>query len=179
MTREVKQTRRRAIESKVFLHFGAMQFVQFFKQVISVRKKTLEKTNAVASRHIRREKANFRLTSISPHVRKFKTGFWIPRPGFRIQGIGFRIPCHRNLDSEIPMVCGIPGILSWISESNAQYFSSTSKNFPDFGFQKQEFLGSRNPDSLTWGDLSLTLGDLSLKRPVHKLSSWFISLTFG
>ena len=30
-------------------------------------------------------------------------GFWIPRRGFQIPGIGFRIHCQKNLDSGSPL----------------------------------------------------------------------------
>ena len=97
------------------------------------------------SRYIRREKDNFRLTSVSPHVRKFKTRFWTPSHGFRILGTGFWIPCHWNLDSGFQWFAEFR--VSWaefrslthkISVPQAQIFLiwvSKSKNFSDPGIR--------------------------------------------
>ena len=60
-------------------------------------------------------------------------GFWIPYGGFRI-----------------PIINEIPNSWSCIPDSKAQVFpNSTSKNFMDSGYQKREFPGFSNLDSLT------------------------------
>ena len=134
------------------------------------------------SRYIRREKANFLLTSVSPHVRKFKTGFWTPRHGFRIPGTGFWIPCHWNLDSGFQWFAEFRVPRAELRNPKAIILDSTSKNLPHCRFQKQEFVRFRNPDSLTWGDLSftwrdlwLTWGDLSFTRGDLSLKTLCIS----
>ena len=75
-------------------------------------------------------------------------GFWIPRHGLRIPGTGF-IPCQWDLVFEFQSIMGFR--ITWavfrIPESRIP--DSTSKIFPDSGFQKQKFIGFRNPDSLT------------------------------
>ena len=75
--------------------------------------------------------------------------------GFRIPGAVFRIPKSKIPDSSYwfpvfvsgtwildSIVSGILDSLSCILDSKAH----------DSGFHKQNFLGFRNPDSLTWGD---------------------------
>ena len=52
-----------------------------------------------------------------------------------------------ELKFRIPIVSGIPDSLNCILDSKAL----------DSGFHKQKFPRFRNPDSLTWGDLSCLL----------------------
>ena len=65
-------------------------------------------------------------------------GFWIPCCGFRIPGTGLRIFTSRTW---------IPDSLNCIPDSKAL----------DSEFHKQKSARFRNPDSLTWGDLSCLL----------------------
>ena len=59
-------------------------------------------------------------------------GFWIPYCGYRI-----------------PIIREIPNSWSCTPDSKAQYFQIPRKNFMDSGYQKQEFSGFSNLDSLT------------------------------
>ena len=72
---------------------------------------------------------------------------------------GFQLSDSRSFLVElgfwIPIVSGIPDSNSWIPDS-------TSKNFPDSGFLFRKFTRFRNPDSLTWGELSLLLWNVNL-----------------
>ena len=76
---------------------------------------------------------------ISPHVRagiQDSLGFWIPRRRLRIPGTRFQ-PLSAELGFWIPVASEIPDPFSCIPDSKAQ----------DSGFNKQQFLGLRNPDS--------------------------------
>ena len=65
-------------------------------------------------------------------------GFWIPRRGFRISGIGSHY-FSVQFGFWIPIVSGIPDSLSCIPDSKAQ----------DSEFRKQKIF--RIPESLKWG----------------------------
>ena len=88
-------------------------------------------------------------------------GFWIPRCGFLIPGIKFRIPCQWNLDSGFQSLAGfrtswaelrIPK--SWISNS------TRTNSTVEFGFHKQNFPDSGN--RITLHGVMCTLNALSL-----------------
>ena len=52
---------------------------------------------------------------------------------------------------------------------------STSKNFQDSGFQMQKFPRFRNPDSFTWGDVSIensTLSNVSTLNLAYKVQNF-------
>ena len=68
-------------------------------------------------------------------------GFWIPCCGFQVLDSG-SFPV--KLEFQFPIVSGIPDSLNCIPDSKAL----------DSGFQKQKYPRFRNPDSLTWGNLS-------------------------
>ena len=66
--------------------------------------------------------------------RKSTLGVWIPRHGFWISGIGFRILCQWNSTLWIPdFSYWIPVVVSgtWILDSLSCIQDSPSKNFPD------------------------------------------------
>ena len=95
-------------------------------------------------------------------------GFWIPRCGFLIPGIEFRIPCQWNLDSRFQSLAGFR--ISWaefrIPKSRMSNSTRTNSTF-EFGFHKQNFPDSGNRITLhgvmcTFNVLSL-LGEFSCK----------------
>ena len=77
--------------------------------------------------------------------------FWIQCRGFWIPGIGFQIPCQRNLDCGLqslagfriskPKICQMTNFTS--KKKNCQISNSTSKNLPVSGFHKQNLLDSQ------------------------------------
>ena len=88
-------------------------------------------------------------------------GFWIPRCGFLIPGIEFRIPCQWNLDSGFQSLAGFR--ISWaefrIPKSRISNSTRTNSTV-EFGFHKQNF-----PDSgirITLHGVMCTLNVLSL-----------------
>ena len=96
--------------------------------------------------------------SYQPHVKESK----------RVSDSGFCISASLSMELgfRIPMVSAIPVSLSCIMDSKTQDSRFHQIKFPNSGFQKQTFLGFRNPDSLTWsksyvhyrGPRGLTLG---------------------
>ena len=82
------------------------------------------------------EHANGRVVTPCKGI-KDSLGFWIPRPGFRIPGTGFRSLLVK-FGFWIPIFSRIPDSLSCIPNSKAQ----------DSRFHKKIFPGVRNPDFL-------------------------------
>ena len=82
------------------------------------------------------EHANGRVVTPCKGI-KDSLGFWIPRPGFRIPGTGFRSLLVK-FGFWIPIFSRIPDSLSCIPDTKAQ----------DSRFHKKIFPGVRNPDFL-------------------------------
>ena len=82
-------------------------------------------------------------------------GFWIPHRGFWIQGTGFRILCHWNVDSGFQSVVGFR-----ILELNSEFQFSKSR-IPDCASKKSWIPNSsskkihelRNPEFFSWGEI--------------------------
>ena len=83
-------------------------------------------------------------------------GFQIPRHGFRIPFNGFRIPGTEFQSLMLEVEFRTP-IVSEIPDFKGHDFGFNKQDFPGSRIPGAKRLGFRNPDSLTWGDLYLGL----------------------
>lgn len=97
-------------------------------------------------------KSLFRLLKELFLAHRHSPGFWIPHLGHRIPGID-SASLTVGLRFTNPIVSGITDSLRYIPDSKAK----------DSGFQKHKFRGIRNPDSLTWDNISV-IGESDMVR---------------
>ena len=98
-------------------------------------------------------------------------GFWIAHRGFWIQGTGFRILCHWNVDSRFQSVVGFR-----ILELNSAFQLSKSR-IPDCASKKSWIPNSsskkihelRNPEFFSWSEIV---------RKNHRLNSFRLKYRF-
>ena len=97
------------------------------------------------------------LCHVSPHVRESKT---LLDSGFHTVDSRFQLLDSRSFSGKlgfrIRIVSGIRDSYTCIPDSKAQDSRFHKQKFPRFRIPNAKFPGFRNPDSFTWGDMSMT-----------------------
>ena len=114
---------------------------------------------------MKREETSYKDLSSDERESKKSLGFWIPHRGFWIQGTGFRILCHWNVDSGFQSVVGFR-----ILELNSEFQFSKSR-IPDCASKNSWIPNSssktihelRNPEFFSWSEIV---------RKIHRLKSF-------